>query len=194
MFWYDVLIIFSSQCVLDNRLMYKKLNSFVFKFFVNSSVMCTLSSWKFACFTTWTKLFETPFLDICQCAFKSWSWDISPKHLQRDCGFMLFQLWGELQRRKTRDLGLLFPGQTNRSSYHLSPYPWTVILEVSGCSILKNHLFTVKWLLTFLIVAMQGKTFLLYFCKNKILQFHDFLALCKGKSLQKRPKLVIREK
>ena len=31
---------------------------------------------------------------------------------------MLFQLWGELQKRKTRDLGLLFPGQTNKSSYH----------------------------------------------------------------------------
>ena len=59
--------------------MYKKSNSFIYKFVVNCQVFqitpsgCTQWSWKLACLITWTVLFETPFfrylsifLDICQ--------------------------------------------------------------------------------------------------------------------------------
>ena len=57
-------------------LMYKKSNSFVYKFAVKYQVFeitpsrCILWSWKLACLITWTILLETPFLDICRCAFK----------------------------------------------------------------------------------------------------------------------------
>ena len=50
-----------------HRLMYKKSNSFVYKFVVNCQVFeitlsgCTLWSWKLACLITWTILFEAPF-------------------------------------------------------------------------------------------------------------------------------------
>ena len=50
-----------------HRLMYKKSNSFVYKFVVNCQVFeitpsgCTIWSWKLACLITRTMLFEAPF-------------------------------------------------------------------------------------------------------------------------------------
>ena len=65
-----------------HRLMYKKSNSFVYKFVVNCQVFeitpsgCTLWSWKLACLITWTIPFETPFfryLSMCGYSLQSWT-------------------------------------------------------------------------------------------------------------------------
>ena len=57
-----------------HRLMYKKSNSFLYKFVVNCQIFeitlsgCALWSWKLVCSITWTILFETPslrYLSIC---------------------------------------------------------------------------------------------------------------------------------
>ena len=52
---------------LKHRLIYKRSNSFVYKFSINCQVFkitssgCTLWSWKLTCLITWTVLFETLF-------------------------------------------------------------------------------------------------------------------------------------
>ena len=60
--WRTNIFFLSTHC-----LMYKKSNSFVYKFVVNCQALertltgCTLWSWKLACLITWTILFKTPF-------------------------------------------------------------------------------------------------------------------------------------